>query len=263
MELTEQNSNQWSTPKNVFIVLALLAATAIIIVSILREKIVHFDDNQVSITGQGRVSYQPDTADVSVGVQIDKAPTSEQALSQLNEKMTALIAGVQALGIPRENIATKNYSLSPQYDYKDGTTRVSGYTANQQVAVKVEGIKENTDLVQKVVTAAGAAGSNQITGVNYYVADPNALKQQARVMAINDAKKKSDELARAAGVQLGKVIGWYENVIQSPDGPSQPYAMGMGGDGLGGRELAVPKAADIPSGTQDIIIEMSVNYQVR
>lgn len=258
----ENSANVWRQPKNVFILVSIILLFVVVIVSILREKIVSSDNNQVSVTGQGKVSYQPDTANVSVGIQVDKAPTSEQALSQLNEKMSKMLEAVQGLGISREDIQTKNYSLNPQYDYKDGSTKVAGYNANQQVSVKVKNINENPELVQRVVEAAGASGSNQISGVNFYVADINSLKQEARILAIGDAKRKSAEIASAAGVELDRIVGWYENIVQAPDS-NQIYGNAkLSADGFGGREVAEVKA-DIPSGTQEIIVEMNVDYKIK
>lgn len=258
---TNPNSNPLLQSKNVLIGLGIIALTVIILVSITREKIVNDDNREVSVTGQGKVSTQPDTANISVGVQIDKAPTSEEALKQLNEKMTKLIAAVEALGIQREQIQTQNYSLYPQYDYKDGISSQSGFNANQQVTVKVKDIQKNPELVQKVVEAAGASGSNQISGVSFSVGDLNELKQQARILAIEDAKKKSSGLAQATGVKLGKITGWYENVIQSPEPMYREQALGMGGDAVAAKEISAVRA-DIPSGSQDIIVEMNVNYEI-
>ncbi len=76
-------------------------------------------------------------------------------------------------------------------------------------------------------------------------------------MAIKDAKSKSNALAAAAGIKLGRVVGWYENMIQPVDQP----VMGMGG---AERDLSSAKAIpQVPSGSQDIIVEMNLNYEVK
>lgn len=233
--------------------------TAIIIVSILRDRIVNQQQNQVSITGQGRVSYQPDTAKISLGMQVDKAATAETALNQLNDKMNKILAGVEDLGIKKEDVKTEAYSLSPQYDYKDGVNKVSGYGANQKVEIKVSNIQDDKEIISKVITAAGIAGTNQVDGINFTVSNINDLKQQARILAIKDAKSKSAALAAAAGVKLGKIEGWYENIIQPIEG--QPQG-GYGGSDTMLSSKAVP-SPQVPSGTQEVIVEVSLNYEVK
>jgi len=251
---------KWAQPKNIFIALAIVALTAVVIVSILRDRIVNQNNNQVSVTGRGTISYQPDTAKINLGMQVDKAPTAEAALNQLNEKMNKILAGVEALGIKKEDVKTEAYSVSPQYDYKDGVSAVSGYSANQKVEIKVSNIQDDQAIVSKVIAAAGAAGVNQVNGIDFTVADTNSLKQQARILAIKDAKAKSAGLAAAAGVKLGKVEGWYENIIQPVEG--QNYGAGFGGSDMAVSAKVAP-APQVPSGTQEVIVEVSLNYEVK
>ena len=98
-------------------------------------------------------------------------------------------------------------------------------------------------------------------GIVFDVSNLEQLKQQARVAAIADAKSKAGAQAQAAGVSLGDIMGWWENVIQSPD--SAAYAasgdMGKGGAGGSGGGAVYPV---LPSGSQEIIIEVSLNYRI-
>jgi uncharacterized protein YggE len=255
------NSN-WKNPKFIFKILALVLVGAVIIVSILRERIVRDNENTVSVMGRGKISYQPDMAIVTLGVQIENATKAEEALSKLNDSANKIISAVKVLGIPQEDIKTQTYSLVPHYEYKteNQNSVVSGYDANQQLVIKVKGIDKDQGLSGRVIEEAGKAGSNQVIGVSFDISNLDELKQQARIEAIKDAKEKSASLAKAAGIRkLGNVVSWYENIIKSPDN-SQNYNYGMGGNA----EKAVsPVSPQIPSGTDDIIIEMSVNYRIR
>ena len=208
----------------------------------------------MSITGQGRVTYQPDLATITLGIQVDKAPTAEAALKQLNETMPKIIAAILPLGIPATDIQTQSYTLNPQYDFPEGGTQtLSGYNANQQLSVKARNIAGNGELVGKVIAEAGKAGANQVLGVNFSVEKLNDLKQQARLKALADAQAKVAPLAKAAGVRkIGKVTGWYENFIQSPDVPAPGYGMGGGSS-----------TPQLPVGTQEIVVEVGLNYEVK
>jgi uncharacterized protein YggE len=203
---------------------------------------------------------------VTLGAQIDKAATAEEALRLLNEKMSKAVDAIKAAGVEEGDIKTKTYALSPQYDYKDGATSISGYGANQQLEIKVKGIDQNPALVSQVVTAASTAGINQVVNIGFEVSNVNDLKQQARIKAIADARTKAGALAQAAGIKkLSKVVGWYEDIIQSPDMQADS-SLGYGGMGspekvtLNSRAASV--APQIPSGNQEIIINVGVNYEV-
>ncbi len=258
--MDQNNLSSFKNPKFILKLLGMLLLAGIIIVSIIRDRIVNYPQYQVSVNGQGKVAYNADIAVITLGVQVDKVKTAEDALKQLNDKMNKIIEALKKSGVKDENIQTENYSLSPQYDVIGGISKVSGYSANQQLTVKVVGIDEDQNLIGNTVKAAGAAGSNQITGVKFDVSNLNDLKQEARIKAIADAKSKSDNIARAAGVKLKRVIGWYENIIKAPDTTFPYYGYGLGGGGEGGGGLPTPQ---IPSGSQEIIIEINLNYEVK
>lgn len=264
--MEEENNNcecsKWKEPKTILVFLSIILLAGIIIVSILRDRIVNLNQNQVMVTGRGEVEYKPDMALINLGVQIDRAETSENALSQLNEKMNKIVESVKALGIPEEDIQTKAYNLYPQYDYTNGVSRVSGYSANQQLSVKIKNINDNIDLPNKVVSEASRAGVNQILGISFEVSSLNDLKQQARLLAIKDARDKSAGMAKAAGIRkLKKVVGWFETDIESPDMPNgSQLSDAMGAGGMGAAKVA--PSPNVPSGNQKIVIEIGLNYEV-
>ncbi len=260
-EKSQNCCSSWTNPKFIKKVVGMVLLSAIVIVAIVRDRLVNYPQWQVSITGQGRVSYQPDIANVMVGVQIDKAVTAEGALNQLNDKITKIMAAVKAVGIATEDIQTQNYTLYPQYDYKDNISTVSGYSANQQLTVKVRKANESNNMVSKVLAEATKAGANQVTGVTFDVSNLNDLKQEARLKAMADARSKSHTQAQAADVDLGDVIGWWENVIQAPGIQNQSYGGGIGaGMGGAGGPSTTPQ---VPTGTQEVVIEVSLNYRVK
>jgi uncharacterized protein YggE len=249
---------EWLKPKIILPILGMLLLTGIITVSILRDRIVNQPQYQVSVTGLGKVSYQPDIANVNLGVQVDKQFSAENALQQLNDKMNKVVTAIKLLGITEADIETQNYTLYPQYDYKDGISIPAGYSANQQLTVKVRKLNDNKESVSKVVAAATKAGANQVMGITFDVANLNDLKQEARLKAIADAKSKAGALAQAVGVELGDIMGWWENIVQAPG--IQSYGS-YSGDGKGGGAGAVSSPV-LPTGTQEVIIEINLNYRI-
>lgn len=261
MELKNCCQINWKNPHFILKMVAIILFSLIIIVAILRDRWTNNNNNQVTIIGRGEVAYQPDEAIVKLGVQVDKAATAEIAVNQLSQKINDIISAVEALGIERKNIETQNYSLYPQYDYKNGASNVSGYSANQQISIKVENVAIDQSMLNKVIAVANQSGSNQILGVDFQVSSLNDLKEQARLAAMADARAKTPELAKAAGLKkLSKVVGWYETVVESPDMNGPDY----GGMGAGG-EMAIKSSLPTPqvtNGEKKIIIEIGLNYEI-
>lgn len=246
-------SEAGSKAKPAMIIIGLVLLAAVVVTALLRDRIVNVQYRQVTVVGQGRVSYEPDLAIVNLGVQIDKVKEADQALNQLNDKVNKIMAAVKAEGIPAEDISTQNYYLAAQYDYKDNVSSVSGYNANQQLTIKVKEYNLKPERLNKVIAAASKAGANQINSLTFDSSDINNLKQQARIMALQDAKTKSGALAVAAGVKIKNIAGWWENVVSSP------YVGGMGGGEKGMADVS----AQLPAGSREVVIEVSVNYNIK
>ncbi|OGY91485.1 MAG: hypothetical protein A3B30_03865 [Candidatus Komeilibacteria bacterium RIFCSPLOWO2_01_FULL_52_15] len=251
-----ENMRPMSDHKIIFKILALLAITAIVIVAMLRDRIVNAPQWQVTVVGEGRATYTPDIAIVNLGVQVDKSYSAQAALATLNAKMQKILPAIADAGIPKEDIQTQNYSLYTQYDYRDNISYVSGYNANQQISVKVRNFNSDNELVSKVIDAASKAGVNQVSGITFDLSNLNDVNQEARVKAIEDARSKAQGLAQAAGVRLGKIISWYDNIVQQP----VPYTLA---DGKGGGGMVGAGGSQIPSGENEIIIQIGVNYRVK
>jgi len=250
----ETENLTWRSPKAIIILVVILGVIATIIVSILRDRITNQQYRQVTATGQGKASYEPDLAIVTLGVQIDKATTSEEALTQLNSKMTKIIESVKAEKVIDADISTSNYSLYPQYDYKDNISVVSGYNANEQLIIKVRNYDKDANGLNRVIAAASKAGANQVSGLVFDASNMNDIKQQARLLAMADAKSKSKILAEAAGVELKDINSWYENPISVP---SPVYSYAQGGMGAG----SIPPQT--PGGLKEVIIEINLTYNLK
>jgi uncharacterized protein YggE len=253
--MEDTNKLGWSSPKTAIKVITILLIAGIVVISLIRDRIVNNYDQQVSFTGQGKIYYEPDTANVLMGVNVDQKTKADDALKELNEKMNKVIEAVKKAGIPKEDIKTQNYTLNPHYETISNSTRVTGYDANQVVLVKIKNIKENADLPSQIISAANQAGVNQINGISFEPSNIEDLKQEARLKAIADAKDKANNLSSALGVKLGKIISWWENSY-----PIQPYYSEMGGGGMGGGGFSSPT---VPAGTYEIVSEVNITYKVK
>lgn len=252
----ESSKNNISAGQRTAIILtALVLLASVIIMAILRDRIVNQQFKNVTVTGQGKITYTPDLAIVNLGVQIDKVAKPEDALNQLNAKVAGIIKSVKEAGVSPENIQTQNYSLYAQYDYKDNVSLISGYNANEQLTIKVTGYNKDQNKLSRVIAAASKAGANQVNSLSFDASSMIDLKQSARIMAIQDAKNKSAALASAAGVSLGEITGWYENLINPV--PVYGGSDAKGGLGAGGA------APQIPAGNQEVIIEIGLTYNIK
>jgi uncharacterized protein len=238
--------------------LSVIILGAIVIVSIIRDRIVNQNQYQISVVGQGRVSYIPDTANITLGVQIDKLFRAEDTINQLNKKANTIIDAIVKLGIAKEDIKTQNYNLYSNYDLVGNVSRVNGYSANESIVIKVKDITNNQDLISKVISEATKAGANQINGVVFENSNIENIKQEARIKAIASAREKSKDIEKALGIRLCKIVGMWENYISPmPEAVYSDYAKG----GIGGGASSI--APTVPAGTYEVLVEENISYKIK
>lgn len=251
-------------PKTAILLVGMVLLAAVLIVAVIRDRIVNQMNWQISVTGQGKVYYEPDRARVTFGVQVDKAQTAEKALKDLNGTMGRVIQAIQKAGIAKEYIQTQTYYLAPHYDYAEAVIspslpsnqKITGYDANEQLAVTISAIDKNIDLIGRVIASATQAGVNQVQNIIFDSSKIDDLKHEARLKAIADAQNRSKDLSSALGVKFGKIVGWWENIVFVPTPYSgMEYGKGDFGGGGGGGPM-------VPSGTNEVNIEVSLNYLV-
>ena len=208
------------------------------------------DRDTFTITGEGKVSAKPTLAEVDLGLYSEgrDVPVVQEANTT---KVNAIIAGMKQLGIA-DDIQTSNYNFGPKFDYTDGTARIIGYTVSQNLNIKVRDLTK----VGTVLAKATELGSNQVNGVRFTIDDPTTVQQEARKEAIEDAKMKAEELARAMGVKIVKIVTFSESSGGGATPPIFAYrAMDVA-------EQAAP-APNIQTGSLDVQASVSVTFEIR
>ena len=199
------------------------------------------------VTGEGRVDTVPDQATISVGV-VSRADTARDALGQNARAMQGLMGVLERSGIQPRDIRTTQVSLNPEYTRSSNTLpaeapRITGYYANTQLQVTVADIAGLGGVLDDLTRA----GSNQIGGISFSVADPDPLLDEARRRAVQDARDKARLYASAAGVTLGAI----QTIADAPaaiPGP-QPFAR------------AEMMAADMPMAPGEVSISAQVTLE--
>jgi uncharacterized protein YggE len=208
-----------------------------------------FPSATVYVSGNGTVTIAPDTASVIIGVNIIEKTLSE-AQAKATTQMTAVIDALKAAGIDEEDIQTVNYSVNilQNYDQNGNPATIEGFQVSNQVNVTVRDLTQLGSILDTVV----AQGANAIYGISFFVNDPTAAASQARTLAVEDAKRKADELAAAAGMKVGRIISISETSYSTP--VPVDFARAEAAD----TAAAVP----IQAGTTTVSVDVQVTYEL-
>ena len=158
------------------------------------------DGTTLSVTGNGTVLVESDLAIVTVGVQETSKDVLE-AQSTVNEKIAAIKQALLDAGVEESEINTDSINIYANYDYSDNTEVIVGYTARNSLSVRTT----DMDNVGSLIDAAFVAGANTLDNVQFTVQDDTQAREQALTMAVEDARRKADVLASAAGLQVASI----------------------------------------------------------
>jgi uncharacterized protein len=201
----------------------------------------------VSVEGQGVVTAVPDTARISVGVSVVRRdlPAARAEAARL---ATAAIAAVEACGIDKQDIRTTRLTISAHRDWsgKSAPATITGYEVSNQVRVTVRDLERTGDVLDAVV----AAGANDVSGPEFFIDRPEALQDEARRLAIADARRRAETLADAAGTALGPVLAIAETGRMRP----APRAL------MQMAAADAPPATPVEAGEQEIAIDVRVRW---
>ena len=200
------------------------------------------DGGTIVVTGTGRVSVQPDVADLRLGVNVAR-PSVEAARIEAARTMDAILAAVDAAGVPRTDVRTAMLSVQPRYDYRDGRApALTGYDIANVVDVTVRDL------------GTLGAGATSMDGLTFRVADPAPAEREARVRAMAEARARADVLADAAGLTIDGVVDIVESAPVRPPIP-MPKAERMA--------MAADVATPVEGGELEVAVSVTVTYRAR
>ncbi len=204
-----------------------------------------------TIEGEGKVSGTPTLAEISFGL-LSEGSDVAKIQKDNTQKVNAMIAAVKQLGIAEKDIQTSQYSINPKYDYRDGASKIIGYQVSQSVNLKLRDLSKIGDVLTKV----GQLGGNQVNGPSFTIDDPSSLKQEARMKALEDARKKAEALSDVLGVKIGRVVTFTESSNNSGPIPMMYREMAA-------MDASAPVAnPTIQAGSLDVMSNVSVTFEV-
>ncbi len=162
----------------------------------------------LSINGYGLIKVAPDSAHFRVRV-VESTMNAEQAKQAVDHSVSTVISALTKAGMIRSQISSSNLSVTPQYHYpKNGEAELVGYRATRVMTVEVADV----DKLDQYLNLALSNGMNQVDNVQLKVKRESEFRQQARALAIEDAKNQAEMLAKGFGYRLGGV--WEINYQQ-------------------------------------------------
>jgi hypothetical protein len=205
----------------------------------------------IRVSGSGRAVLSPDIAYVNIGVHSESEDAVEAVTSNNIQTQKVTDALVDA-GIDEKDIQTTNFSIYPRQDYdsQGNPTGEITYIVENSVHVTVRDL----DQIGEILNTAVQAGANTIHGIQFDVSDKTEALSEARQSAVANAETVAEELAQAAGVELGEI----QTISTFSGGIPAPMVEGRGGGAALMADVPVP----VSPGQMIVTVEVSMIYAI-
>ncbi len=211
----------------------------------------------ISVAGSGIVLVKPDVIRLTIGAET-RATTVSEAQKQSADKIQKITDALKAAGVKAEDIRTASYNIYPDYLYQQNQSpQLRGYIVNTQLAIVVRDITK----AGSVIDVAGTSGATQIGSISFGLDNNAEALKQARTAAMEDARKKADQLAIGGKVTVGSVI---KIVEQSQNVPPTPLrAVPQNGAGAIAAPADAAASTNLESGQYQVVVSVQVTYAIK
>lgn len=206
----------------------------------------------LDVVARGRTTRTPDLATIRAGV-VTHGATAAAAMRENADRMARVLAGLRRAGIAARDVQTAQVGLQPQYRYAENQPPVvTGYQASNSVAVRFREVARAGTILDALV----AEGANQIDGPTLTLDRPDAALDEARTDAVRRARARADLYARAAGMQVVRVVSIAETGEQ--EGGPRPPVMYVA------RAMDAAQAkTEVAAGETEVVATVSVRFLIR
>jgi len=186
--------------------------------------------NQISVIGSVELKEIANQASFTFSVK-GVGSSLRLAVEKANEKVKTVTAKLIEIGVPNENISTSQFYSGENYADKAFLSSSRDYQARLTTLVKVDSIP----LLESALYTVSENEVENVSNINFSLRDEFDVRRRARVEAALKAKEKAEDIVRALGASLGRLVSVEEidptrviaphtgSFYPSPFNPPTPY----------------------------------------
>lgn len=153
----------------------------------------------VSVNTESYKELDPTT--VKISFSIETKANNAQTAGELNKKASQnAINSIKSLidADKKESMKTSSFNLYPEYNYKDGQSKLVGYKASNTLQVTIKDI----DKAGKIISTALSNGANSVNGLEFMLEDTNDVCNELIQEASKSARLRADKIAESMGTSV-------------------------------------------------------------
>ncbi|WP_265571037.1 SIMPL domain-containing protein [Sphingomicrobium nitratireducens] len=147
------------------------------------------------------VTREPDIVRFQVGISEEKS-TAREALNAATQRLSELVATLEAAGIEKDDLTTSNISLGQRYDYGGRRPVFVGYTGSASMSFETTLDADIPALLDRL----GEANVSSVNGPSFDLEDRLSLRAVARKRALERADAEAAEYAQLRGFARARLV---------------------------------------------------------
>jgi hypothetical protein len=237
-----------------FLALVLMIVVIVFLIASISEKTQFKEDNLISVSGTGEVYVTPDIGSVSFSVVTENRDVSV-ASDENATKMNDVIEYIKSESVESKDIKTSGYNISPRYEWNNDTGKRSlvGYEVTQTISVKIRDLSK----VGTIISNATSKGANDVSSLSFVIDDDEEAKAQAKELAIENAKKKAEDLEKMLGIKMVRIVSYSEYSSDMLRATSYDYAVNES------MKVASSIAPTIEVGENKVTSTVTITYSIK
>jgi len=151
----------------------------------------------ITVIGEGKVQVKPELVKFTLAVR-NTAPSATLAMADNNRLVRDLVLVLKNAGVQEEDIRLAYVRVIPPQTALGQTN----YQAVNSASVTLRDISQFDNLAMQLY----ANGATSISNIVFTTENSRDLEKQAVAKAIKEAKQRAQELAKASGKRLGRMV---------------------------------------------------------
>lgn len=216
------------------------------------------EKSKIIVFGASALTVDPNKAEIYVKI-ITLEKTAQESRNKNSQIASSVTKVLKKEGVRDKDIETSQFFISQKYEYEEITEAGSRKSRQTLIGYEVTNILKVTtqdlDKAGRLIDAAVDNGANDIERVSFGLTKEKEkeIKQQAMILASNDAKEKAVALATNLEVSLLKPISISESSFYY-----QPFEVARGAL----LEKAAPETIISPQ-RLEVSASVSLAYEIR
>jgi uncharacterized protein YggE len=212
----------------------------------------------ISVTGSAEKSVEPNMLSLRIDVW-GKASTAKKAQQLAATEYQQVKKVLETFKVKKEDVHTENYDLNPesQYDQKTQSNKTTGFRAVQSLSVTLKTINEAGNFIDALVTPSGSLNAGvSVNDIRWDTDRKSELEMAGLADAVKNARRKAEEMAKAAGVKIKDVLHLsHGSQFSAPPVPIRAFAKTM-------MATEAAPATELAPGQAKVRVDVQADFEI-